>query len=52
MSKLELAGELWSWMRVRRKWWLTPVLLFLVLLALLVVFGQSSVVAPFIYTIF
>ncbi len=52
MSKLELAGELWSWMRVRRKWWLTPILLFLVLLGLLLVFGQSSVVAPFIYTIF
>jgi hypothetical protein len=44
--------ELWAFMRVRKKWWLLPILLVMVLLGALLVFAQGSVLAPFIYTIF
>jgi hypothetical protein len=44
--------ELWDFMRVRKKWWLGPIMLVLVLFGALVVFTQGSAVAPFIYTIF
>ena len=44
--------ELWSFMRVRKKYWLVPTLLLLALLGLLIVLTQGSAVAPFIYTIF
>jgi hypothetical protein len=39
-------------MRVRKKWWLAPVLIVLVLVGALLVFAQTSALAPFIYTIF
>ena len=45
-------GELWLFMKVRKKWWLGPIVLMLALLGLLVVFTQGSAVAPFIYTLF
>jgi hypothetical protein len=45
-------GELWDFMRVRKKFWLLPVLLVLVTLGALLVFAQGSALAPFIYTIF
>ena len=51
-EKLGIIGELWSFMRVRKKWWLGPIVLMLGLLGLLVVFTQGSAVAPFIYTLF
>ena len=44
--------EFWSFLRVRKKFWLMPVFLILVLLATLLVVAQGSVVAPFIYTLF
>lgn len=44
--------ELWAFMRARRKFWLAPILLVVVLLGGLLVFAQGSAVAPFIYTIF
>jgi hypothetical protein len=47
-----LAGQLWAYMRVRKKWWLVPVILLMVLLSALLVFAQGSALAPFIYTIF
>jgi hypothetical protein len=46
------ARELWDFLRVRKKWWLGPIVLVLVLFGALVVFTQGSAVAPFIYTIF
>ncbi|MFQ5889857.1 MAG: DUF5989 family protein [Gemmatimonadota bacterium] len=52
MSKPSLARELWAFMRVRKKWWLTPVLLILFLVGALLVFAQGSALAPFIYTLF
>jgi hypothetical protein len=47
-----IAQELWSFMRVRKKWWLIPIILILLLVGALLVFAQGSVLAPFIYTIF
>ena len=52
MSRTSLVGELWTFMRVRKKWWLLPILVVMVLVGALLVFGQSSALAPFIYTIF
>jgi hypothetical protein len=39
-------------LRVRKKWWLTPIMLFLVLLGALIVFAEGSALAPFIYALF
>lgn len=44
--------ELWAFIRSRKKYWLVPILIMMVLLGVLIVFAQGSVVAPFIYTIF
>lgn len=44
--------ELWSFLRIRKKYWLLPALLFLVIFGALIVLSQGSAVAPFIYTIF
>lgn len=52
MGKLGILKELWEFLRVRKKWWLAPILIMLVLLGLLIFFTQSSAVAPFIYTLF
>ena len=49
---MSLVKELWSFMRVRKKWWLLPVLVVLVAVSALLVFAQGSALAPFIYTIF
>jgi hypothetical protein len=45
-------SELWAFMRVRKKWWLLPVLIVLVAVGTLLVFAQGSALAPFIYTLF
>lgn len=52
MSKLSLFRELWTFMKVRKKWWLAPIILMLVLLSTLIVLTQGSALAPFIYTLF
>ena len=44
--------EFWAFMRVRKKWWLMPIILVMMLVGLLLVFAQGSALAPFIYTIF
>jgi hypothetical protein len=49
---VSLAGEFWDYLRVRKKWWLAPIVLVLVMFGALIVFTQHSAVAPFIYTIF
>lgn len=45
-------SELWMFLKERKKWWLAPILVVLVLVSALLVFAQTSVLAPFIYTIF
>lgn len=52
MSKSGLMSELWAFMRVRKKWWLMPLVLVMLLVGMLIVFAQGSALAPFIYTIF
>ncbi|MEP6687658.1 MAG: DUF5989 family protein [Gemmatimonadales bacterium] len=52
MSQGGIARELWSFMKVRKRWWLLPIILVLLLVGALLVFAQGSVLAPFIYTIF
>ena len=49
---IDLIKDLWDFMRVRKKFWLAPIIIVLLLLGALIVFAQGSVVAPFIYTIF
>lgn len=49
---LALVAEVWAFMRVRKKWWLGPIMLVLLLFGALIVLTQGSAVAPFIYTIF
>ncbi len=52
MSKISILKELWLFLRVRKKWWLGPVIVILVLLSLLIVFAEGSALAPFIYALF
>jgi hypothetical protein len=47
-----LIQDIWGFLRVRKAWWLTPILLVLLLMGLLIVAGQSGVIAPFIYALF
>lgn len=44
--------ELWNFMRVRKKFWLAPIIFIMLLLGSLIVLAQGSAVAPFIYTLF
>ena len=52
MSKMKMLGELWEFMRYNKKWWLTPIILFLLLLSALIVFTEGAALSPFIYTLF
>ena len=49
---IELFRDLWAYIRVRKKFWLAPLIVLLVVFGALLVFGQGSVLAPFIYTLF
>jgi len=49
---MEFLRELWQFMRVRKKFWLLPLLILMAIFGGLVVFTQGSAVAPFIYTLF
>jgi Family of unknown function (DUF5989) len=48
----EFLEELWAFMRVRKKYWLAPIILVLLLLGTLIVLSSGSAIAPFIYTLF
>jgi Family of unknown function (DUF5989) len=52
MSKIRVLTELWTLMRTRRKMWLAPVVVFLVLVGVLLVMASGSPLATFIYTLF
>ena len=49
---LTLVRELWSFMRVRKKYWMLPILVTMLLFGGLIVLSQGSAIAPFIYTVF
>jgi hypothetical protein len=52
MSKLAIVAEFWAFMKVRKKWWLAPIVVFLLILGALIVFAEGSALAPFIYALF
>ena len=52
LSRLSIFGELWAFMRMRKKWWLGPIIVVLLMLGLIVVLTEGSALAPFIYTLF
>lgn len=52
MGKLKLVGEFWEFLKVRKKFWLAPILVILLLLSLVIVLAQGSALAPFIYALF
>jgi len=49
---MSLVVEFWAFLKERKKWWLLPVILVMVLVGTLLIFAQGSALAPFIYTIF
>ena len=49
---MDLLKDLWEFLRVRKKFWLAPIIIVLLLLGGLIVLSQGSAVAPFIYTLF
>ena len=52
MSNSSLVREFWMFMKVRKKFWLLPIILVMLLVGTLLVFAEGSALAPFIYTIF
>ncbi|MFC1516555.1 DUF5989 family protein [Thermodesulfobacteriota bacterium] len=52
MSKISILKEFWEFLKVRKKYWLMPIVLVLVLLGALIIFSEGSAVAPFIYALF
>lgn len=52
MGKLSILKELALFLKEKKKWWITPIVFFLVLLGVLIVLTQGSALAPFIYAIF
>ena len=49
---IDLVKDIWDFLRIRKKYWLAPLIITIVLMGALIIFTQGSVVAPFIYTIF
>lgn len=51
-GKFSIAKEFWSFLRVRKKWWLAPIVILLLTLGLILVLTEGSALAPFIYSLF
>jgi hypothetical protein len=51
-GKLSIFMEFWSFLRVRKKWWLAPIIVLLLTLGLILVVTEGSALAPFIYSLF
>ena len=49
---ISLLIELWRYLKVRKKFWLAPIIIVMLLLGALIIFTQGSAIAPFIYTLF
>jgi len=52
MSKLSILSELYDFIKQRKKWWLVPIIIFLVLFGALIILAEGSALAPFIYALF
>ena len=48
----DLVKDIWDFLRVRKKYWLAPLIITIILMGSLIIFTQGSVIAPFIYSIF
>lgn len=51
-EKLSILAEFWSFLRIRKKWWLAPIVILLLTLGLILVVTEGSALAPFIYSLF
>ena len=51
-AKLSILKEFWTFLRVRKKWWLAPIVILLLTLGLILVLTEGSALAPFIYSLF
>lgn len=49
---LDFLADLWGFLNVRKKYWLVPIIVVLLLLSVLIILAESSAIAPFIYTLF
>lgn len=49
---LELLIDIWDFLKVRKKYWLAPLIITILIMGSLIIFTQGSIIAPFIYTIF
>jgi len=52
MKNKGLLLELWDFLKVRKAWWLVPIIIMLILVSALIILGQSSSLSPFIYALF
>ena len=52
MEKMEMLREFWEFLKKRKLYWLAPILIVLLLLGALILFTETSAVAPFVYTLF
>ena len=52
MNKFSILKEFWTFLRVRKKYWIMPIVLFLLLLGVILVVAKGSALAPFIYSLF
>jgi Family of unknown function (DUF5989) len=52
MNRVSIIKEFFQFLRERKKWWIAPILVFMVLLGVLLIFASSSPLAPFIYSLF
>jgi len=52
MSKISILFEFWEFLKERKKWWLAPIVFFLILFGTLIVLTDGTAIAPFIYALF
>jgi len=52
MNKFAILKEFWNFLKVRKKWWLVPIVVFLLMLGVVLVAAKGSALAPFIYSLF
>ncbi len=52
MSKFSIIKEFWEFIKYKKIWWITPIIIVLLLIAILIIFTEGSAIAPFIYAIF
>ena len=51
-GKLSVFADLWAFLRTNKKWWLAPIIVVMILFGFLLIFAETSAIAPFIYTLF